>query len=81
MRVRTLEIRWHDSKPINSCDFQPVPPKKSRPANDNDFTQQAYRLATAGEDNNVRVRFVVVVVCVYYKYVLICVCAYVCICY
>ena len=81
MRVRTLEIRWHDSKPINSCDFQPVPPKKSRPANDNDFTQQAYRLATAGEDNNVRVRFVVVVVCVYYKYVLMCVCAYVCICY
>ena len=61
MRVRTLEIRWHDSKPINSCDFQPVPPKKSRPANDNDFTQQAYRLATAGEDNNVRVCFVVVV--------------------
>lgn len=81
MRVRTLEIRWHDSKPINSCDFQPVPPKKSRPANDNDFTQQAYRLATAGEDNNVRVRFVVVVVCVYYEYVLMCVCAYVCICY
>ena len=75
MRVRTLEIRWHDSKPINSCDFQPVPPKKSRPANDNDFTQQAYRLATAGEDNNVRVRFVVAVcVCVLQ------VCIYVCMC-
>ncbi|OCB91854.1 WD40 repeat-like protein [Sanghuangporus baumii] len=55
MRVRTLEIRWHDNKPINSCDFQPVPPKKARPANERDFTTQSYRLATAGEDNNVRV--------------------------
>ncbi len=25
MRFRTLEIRWHDSKPIASCDFQPAP--------------------------------------------------------
>ncbi|KAH8112858.1 WD40 repeat-like protein [Phellopilus nigrolimitatus] len=55
MRVRTLEIRWHDSKPINACDFQPVPPKKARPANEKDFTSQQYRLATAGEDNNVRI--------------------------
>ncbi|KAJ7450852.1 WD40-repeat-containing domain protein [Mycena latifolia] len=52
MRYRTLEIRWHDSKPISSCDFQPVPFKKARPAN---FGAQAYRLATAGEDNHVRV--------------------------
>lgn len=56
MRVRTLEIRWHDSKPINSCDFQPLPPKKARPANERDYIAQSYRLATAGEDNNVRVR-------------------------
>ncbi|EJD01898.1 WD40 repeat-like protein [Fomitiporia mediterranea MF3/22] len=54
MRVRTLEIRWHDSKPINSCDFQPAPSKKARPANERDFASQSYRLATAGEDNNVR---------------------------
>ncbi|KAJ7754765.1 hypothetical protein B0H16DRAFT_1831423 [Mycena metata] len=25
MRLRTLEIRWHDSEPIFSCNFQPVP--------------------------------------------------------
>ena len=56
MRVRTLEIRWHDSKPICTCDFQPLPFKKARPANDKDFVTQSYRLATGGEDNNVRVR-------------------------
>lgn len=55
MRVRTLEIRWHDSKPINSCDFQSVAFKKARPAHDRDFTAQSYRLATGGEDSNVRV--------------------------
>ncbi|KAF8216296.1 WD40-repeat-containing domain protein [Mycena galopus ATCC 62051] len=52
MRFRTLEIRWHDSKPISSCDFQPLPFKKARAA---PFGTQAYRLATAGEDNHVRV--------------------------
>ncbi|KAJ6552259.1 WD40-repeat-containing domain protein [Mycena vulgaris] len=52
MRYRTLEIRWHDSKPISSCDFQPVPFKKARPAS---LGAQAYRLATGGEDNHVRV--------------------------
>ncbi|KAJ7111358.1 WD40-repeat-containing domain protein [Mycena epipterygia] len=52
MRYRTLEIRWHDSKPISSCDFQPVPFKKARPPS---LGAQAYRLATAGEDNHVRV--------------------------
>ncbi|KAJ7628904.1 WD40 repeat-like protein [Roridomyces roridus] len=51
MRYRTLEIRWHDSKPISSCDFQPLPFKKARPAS---FATQSYRLATAGEDNHVR---------------------------
>ena len=55
MRVRTLEIRWHDSKPISTCDFQPVPFKKARPAQDKQFPAQAYRLATGGEDNHVRV--------------------------
>ncbi|KAJ7837931.1 hypothetical protein B0H13DRAFT_177331 [Mycena leptocephala] len=58
MRFRTLEIRWHDSKPISSCDFQPVPFKKARPppgSAPSAFAAQAYRLATAGEDNHVRV--------------------------
>ncbi|KAI0773000.1 WD40 repeat-like protein [Trametes elegans] len=54
MRVRTLEIRWHDSKPISTCDFQPVPFKKARPAQDKHFAAQTYRLATGGEDNHVR---------------------------
>ncbi|THH05951.1 hypothetical protein EW145_g4435 [Phellinidium pouzarii] len=30
------------------------PPKKARPTNERDFAAQSYRLATAGEDNNVR---------------------------
>jgi chromatin assembly factor 1 subunit B len=55
MRFRTLEIRWHDSKPIASCDFQHVPFKKARPNSDKAFTSQSYRLATGGEDNHVRV--------------------------
>lgn len=59
MRVRTLEIRWHDSKPICTCDFQPSPYKKARPANEKDFVSQSYRLATGGEDNNVRVSIAV----------------------
>ena len=56
MRVRTLEIRWHDNKPISTCDFQPMPFKKARPTSDKGFTTQSYRLATGGEDNHVRVR-------------------------
>jgi hypothetical protein len=57
MRFRTLEIRWHDSKPISSCDFQPVPYKKARPGagHEKTYTTQAYRLASGGEDNHVRV--------------------------
>lgn len=60
MRFRTLEIRWHDSKPISSCDFQPAPTlKKARPPSatgyDERWASQNYRLATAGEDNHVRV--------------------------
>nr|GAT48887.1 predicted protein [Mycena chlorophos] len=59
MRFRTLEIRWHDNKPISSCDFQPAPVKKARPATANTdpraFAAQSYRLATAGEDNHVRI--------------------------
>jgi chromatin assembly factor 1 subunit B len=65
MRFRTLEIRWHDSKPISSCDFQPVPTfKKARPANgegyEDRWPSQTYRLATAGEDNHVRVSCMVI---------------------
>lgn len=56
MRVRTLEIRWHDSKPISTCDFQPVAFKKARPVQDKSFAHQSYRFATGGEDNHVRVR-------------------------
>lgn len=57
MRFRTLEIRWHDSKPISTCDFQPVPFKRARPpaGNDDRFAGHSYRLATGGEDNHVRV--------------------------
>ncbi|KAJ6625218.1 WD40-repeat-containing domain protein [Mycena sp. CBHHK59/15] len=56
MRFRTLEIRWHDSKPISTCDFQPVAFKKARPAAGDvkAFAAQSYRLATGGEDNHVR---------------------------
>lgn len=57
MRFRTLEIRWHDSKPISTCDFQPLSFKKARPAagQESNYTTQSYRLATGGEDNHVRV--------------------------
>ncbi|KAJ4490335.1 WD40 repeat-like protein [Lentinula aciculospora] len=67
MRYRTLEIRWHESKPIASCDFQPVPSfKKARPPAPGSsdistqewnerWTGQSYRLATGGEDNHVRI--------------------------
>ncbi len=57
MRFRTLEIRWHDSKPIASCDFQPAPVKKARPpvGQERNYAAQSYRLATGGEDNHVRV--------------------------
>lgn len=55
MRVQTLEIRWHDNKPISTCDFQPVPFKRARPTSDKGFATQSYRLATGGEDNHVRV--------------------------
>ncbi|KAF8916728.1 WD40-repeat-containing domain protein [Mucidula mucida] len=65
MRFRTLEIRWHDSKPISTCDFQPTTFKKARPqttGNDGSsmeaaekWAEQKYRLATGGEDNHVRI--------------------------
>ncbi|KAL4071727.1 WD40-repeat-containing domain protein [Scleroderma citrinum] len=55
MRYRTLEIRWHDSKPISTCDFQPVPFKKARPLQEKNFAAQSYKLATGGEDNHVRI--------------------------
>ncbi|KAI6128226.1 WD40-repeat-containing domain protein [Pisolithus croceorrhizus] len=49
------QIRWHDSKPISTCDFQPVPFKKARPSQEKNFASQSYRLATGGEDNHVRI--------------------------
>jgi hypothetical protein len=69
LRVKTLEIRWHDSKPISSCDFQPRPLKRARPIHQNlstsgsaaglgttqNTSESCYKLATGGEDNNVRV--------------------------
>ncbi|KAG5651336.1 hypothetical protein H0H81_009024 [Sphagnurus paluster] len=57
MRFRTLEIRWHDSKPISTCDFQPVHFKRARPAigQEKTFASHSYRLATGGEDNHVRI--------------------------
>ncbi|KAF8503052.1 WD40 repeat-like protein [Hysterangium stoloniferum] len=58
MRVRTLEIRWHDQKPISTCDFQPTPhARRTRPTKEH-AGSLCYRLATGGEDNNVRVWFV-----------------------
>lgn len=58
MRFRTLEIRWHDSKPISTCDFQPVSYKKARPGpkQERNYAGQSYRLVTGGEDNHVMVR-------------------------
>jgi len=57
MRFRTLEIRWHDSKPISTCDFQPAPLRRARPPGEGEerYTSHSYRLATGGEDNHVRV--------------------------
>ncbi|KAH7928347.1 WD40 repeat-like protein [Leucogyrophana mollusca] len=55
MRYRTLEIRWHDSKPISTCDFQHIPFKKARPSQEKNYAGQSYRLATGGEDNHVRI--------------------------
>jgi len=63
MRVRTLEIRWHGGDPIYACDFQPLPQNALKKLlapriGHKDATSgvsQAYRFATAGGDNNVRV--------------------------
>ncbi|KDQ18379.1 hypothetical protein BOTBODRAFT_154299 [Botryobasidium botryosum FD-172 SS1] len=71
MRVRTLEIRWHNSLPIYACDFQPlttthlkrvlapriVTHSSSTPTAvpSPAESSQSYRFATAGSDNNVRV--------------------------
>ncbi|KAF8501284.1 WD40-repeat-containing domain protein [Gautieria morchelliformis] len=55
MRVRTLEIRWHDQKPISTCDFQPISASRKPRASREQIGSTSYRLATGGEDNNVRV--------------------------
>ena len=65
MRFSTLEIRWHDTKPIFSCDFQPfecvqhkrqLNPYQRTADNVSDGDGSLWRVATAGGDNNVRVR-------------------------
>jgi hypothetical protein len=48
MLVKTLEIGWHEAKPIYSCDLQR---KTIRLPNGN----VAHKFATAGADTHVRV--------------------------
>lgn len=48
MLVKTLEIGWHEAKPIYSCDFQR---RVVRTATG----QVAHKFATAGADTHVRV--------------------------
>lgn len=64
MRFSTLEIRWHDTKPIFSCDFQPfecvqhkrqLNPYQRTAGNVSDGDGKLWRVATAGGDTNVRV--------------------------
>ncbi|KAK9900679.1 WD40 repeat-like protein [Cystobasidium minutum MCA 4210] len=64
MRFSTLEIRWHDTKPIFSCDFQPfecvqhkrqLNPYQRTADNVSDGDGKLWRVATAGGDNNVRI--------------------------
>ncbi|KAG8926328.1 hypothetical protein FRC02_008962 [Tulasnella sp. 418] len=64
MRVRTLEIRWHNGQPIFSCDYQPLPQQQLKrlisqrsnpPRSGNDIqSPPSYRMATGGSDNHVR---------------------------
>ncbi|KAF8490195.1 WD40-repeat-containing domain protein [Gautieria morchelliformis] len=49
MRVRTLEIRWHDQKPISTCDFQPISASRKPRASREQIGSTSYRLATGGE--------------------------------
>lgn len=82
MRFSTLEIRWHDTKPIFSCDFQPfeclqhkrqLNPYQRTADNVSDGDGKLWRVATAGGDNNVRVCLaflLIAVMLVWYRRVL-----------
>ncbi len=52
MIVKTLEIGWHEAKPIYSCDFQ-------RRVTRTPQGTVAHKFATAGADTHVRVSHVV----------------------
>ncbi|KAK4688475.1 chromatin assembly factor 1 subunit B, partial [Tremellales sp. Uapishka_1] len=68
MRPKVLEISWHETQAVYSCDFQPLPPaqlKRLLPAaadeDDKDKIKEPlvaggrqYRLATCGGDSKVR---------------------------
>ncbi|CAD6581065.1 MAG: hypothetical protein TREMPRED_002918 [Tremellales sp. Tagirdzhanova-0007] len=69
MRPKVLEISWHETQAVYSCDFQPLPPaqlKRLLPlaSDDEEFGikekgsliagGRQYRLATAGGDSKVR---------------------------
>jgi hypothetical protein len=51
MIVKTLEIGWHEAKPIYSCDFQ-------RRSTRTPQGTVAHKFATAGADTHVRVSHV-----------------------
>ncbi|ORY31231.1 WD40-repeat-containing domain protein [Naematelia encephala] len=70
MRPKVLEISWHETQAVYSCDFQPLPPAQLRrllPFANPDHEEETkaekgpvvaggrqYRLATAGGDSKVR---------------------------
>lgn len=41
MRAETFEIRWHDTQPIYSCSFQPIPAGHLRRVLDHNKSQAA----------------------------------------
>ncbi|GAA94946.1 uncharacterized protein L969DRAFT_53259 [Mixia osmundae IAM 14324] len=65
MRVKALEIRWHNTQPIFSADFHPLPADQYRKTSAHPYMSKdmspdrdpelCWRLATAGGDNNVRI--------------------------
>ncbi|KWU42835.1 WD40 repeat-like protein, partial [Rhodotorula sp. JG-1b] len=48
MKAKVIEIRWNDKQPIYSTDFHSLAPTEHRP------TATAWRLATCGADNKIR---------------------------
>jgi chromatin assembly factor 1 subunit B len=67
MKAKAIEIRWHNTKPIYSTDFQTIPTRSHHPYLDSELDKQVnqleaemgcgnvWRLATAGGDNLVMV--------------------------